>query len=147
MGRFPLLATDARPARVDSNGSNQIGIAERKVVTVAVATATDALQRAMIGDGNGNGVGLRAGTFSTNFDPVWVTTLRNCAFATDVIVNGTIKLRSDNSLTADLVVAGPGTAGGTIHVTGFWQAPGPVGNFKITGKLGGKNLAVLVPEA
>jgi hypothetical protein len=50
-------------------------------------------------------------------------------------------------LAADLVIAGPGTAGGTIHVVGYWEAPGPVGNFKITGKLGGKNVAVLVPEA
>jgi hypothetical protein len=41
VGRFPLLARDARAARENSNGSNQIGVAERKVVTVAVATVTD----------------------------------------------------------------------------------------------------------
>jgi hypothetical protein len=35
VGRFPLLAKDARPAEVDSIGANQIGLAERKVVTVA----------------------------------------------------------------------------------------------------------------
>jgi pimeloyl-ACP methyl ester carboxylesterase len=145
VGRFPLLARDARPAEVNSRGSNQIGVAERKVVTVAVATAVDALQRSQLGDGYG--VGLRAGTFQTNFDPVWTTTLTDCAFATDVIVNGVITLESDNSLVADLVVAGSGTAGGTIHVTGFWEAPGPVRNFKITGTIGGKKVAVLVPEA
>ena len=148
VGRFPLLARDARPAQVNPNGSNQIGVAERKVVTVAVATATDALQRIMIGDGNGFGVGLRDGTFQTIFgESSFTTTLTDCAFAADVIVSGTFTLESDNSLVADLVITGPGTAGGTIHVAGFWEAPAPVGNFKVTGKLGGKKVAVLVPEA
>jgi hypothetical protein len=139
------LARDARPAYLDPRRSTQIGVAERKVVTVAVATATDALQRSLFG--GGIGVGLRAGTFQTNYDPTWSTTLTGCAFATDVIVSGTITLESDNSMVADLVVAGPGTAGGTLHISGFWEAPGPVGNFKVTGKLGGKQVAVLVPEA
>ena len=148
VGRFPLLAKDAYPADVNPNGSNQIGVAERKVVTVAVATATDALQRIMIGDGNGIGVGLRDGTFQTIFrESSFTTTLTGCAFAADVIVSGTFKLESDNSLVANLVITGPGTAGGTLHVAGFWEAPGPVGNFKVTGKLGGKKVAVLVPEA
>src|SRR2546426_3564941 len=39
--------------------NNQIGAAERKVVTVAVATAIDALKRSTIG--SGSGAGLRAG--------------------------------------------------------------------------------------
>jgi hypothetical protein len=56
-------------------------------------------------------------------------------------------LDSGNSLVADLVVTGPGTAGGTIHVVGSWEAQGPVGNFKVTGRLGGKRVAVLVPDA
>ena len=45
---------------------NQVGESERKVVTVAVATATDALQPSTIG--SGNGVGLRAGTFESTVD-------------------------------------------------------------------------------
>jgi len=48
---------------------------------------------------------------------------------------------------ADLVVTGAGTAGGTLHIAGFWNIPGPVGYFKVTGALGGKQVAVLVPEA
>ena len=42
VGRFPILARYARPAIADSSGTNRIGEAERKVVRVAVATATDA---------------------------------------------------------------------------------------------------------
>jgi hypothetical protein len=34
-----------------------------------------------------------------------------------------------------------------LHIEGFWQAVGPIGAFKVSGTLGGKNVAVLVPEA
>jgi pimeloyl-ACP methyl ester carboxylesterase len=147
VGRFPLVAADASPAEVDPDGTNEIGEAERKVVTVAVATAVDALKRTTIG--SGSGVGLRAGTFQTSFDDFGnqTTTLTNCAFASDVTVNGTLVWGADLSFVADLTVSGSGTAGGALHVEGTWQAPGPAGNFKISGALGGKQVAVLVPEA
>jgi pimeloyl-ACP methyl ester carboxylesterase len=147
LGRFPLQAADARPAKIDHDGNNQIRDDERRVVTVAVATALDALKRTSIGDGTG--AGLRAGTFESSFDDngSQTTTLTNCAFAKDVTVNGTVVWRSDLSLTADLTVSGAGTEGGVLHVEGIWQASGPVGNFKISGTLGGRQVAVLVPEA
>lgn len=146
VGRFPLLVEDARPAEIDSSGNNQIGVAERKTVSVAVATAIDALQRSLIG-GSGAGVGLRGGTFATVFGASITSTLTNCSFSTDLIVNGTLTWALDNSIVADLTVSGPGTAGGSLHITGFWQNPGPVGKFSVTGTLGGKQVAVLVPEA
>lgn len=146
VGRFPVHARYARPAPADSSGTNRIGEAERKVVSVAVATATDSLQRFNIG--SGAGVGLRGGTYSSSGTfPVFNITLANCAFSEDVIVNGTITWSfADNSMTADLIVSGPGTRGGTLHVSGAWEGLGPVGNFQVSGKLGGKNVAVLVPE-
>jgi pimeloyl-ACP methyl ester carboxylesterase len=143
VGRFPLLAKDARPAEVDPGGINEIGTAERRVVTVAVATATDAAQR--VGMGAGDSVGLRAGTFHADFGSTATTiTLSNCVFANDVTVNGTVVWGS--TFQADLTVSGAGTAGGTLHVEGTFGAPGPVGNFKVSGMLGGKRVAVLVPE-
>jgi pimeloyl-ACP methyl ester carboxylesterase len=158
VGRFPLFAKDARPAQVDLHGHNQIGLAERKVVTVAVAAATDAMQRSMIG--YGQGAGLRGGSFSTDFGNfwglnTWTTSLSDSAFAKDVTVTGTVTwevevtgiINSYGPFAADLTVNGAGTAGGSLHVEGTWQAPGPVGNFKVRGKLGGKQVAVLVPEA
>jgi len=148
VGRFPLSAKDARPAQVDPNGTNQIGVSERKTVTVSVAAAIDALQRSLINAGDG--VGLRSGRFHTDyFGPTTITatTLTNCAFTTDVIVNGTIDWGYDGSITADLTISGPGTAGGSLHVTGFFENPGPVGNYSVTGTLGGKQVAALVPEA
>jgi hypothetical protein len=146
VGRFPFFAQYACPAAADPDGSNKIGAAERKVVTVAVATAADALQRSIIG--SGDGVGLRAGTFHTEYgDTTWTTTLSNCAFAKDVTVNGTVTWEVFGAFKADLTVSGAGTAGGNLHVEGTWIAPGPVGNFQVTGTLGGRNVAVLVPEA
>jgi pimeloyl-ACP methyl ester carboxylesterase len=147
LGRFPLRAADARPAEIDPEGHNEIGEHERKVVTVALETAVDALKRSSIG--NGAGVGLRTGTFESTFDADenQITTLAKCAFAKDVLVNGTVVWRADLSLVANLTVSGAGTAGGSLHVEGTWQAPGPVGKFKISGTLGGRQLAVLVPEA
>lgn len=147
MGRFPLFARDARAAEIDPSGKNQIDLAERGVVTVAVATVTDALKRASIG--SGNGVGLRAGTFQSTVDANGnqTTVLTNCAFAKDVTVSGSVRWGADKSFAADLTVSGSGTAGGNLHVEGTWEAPGPVGNFRVSGMLGGDAVAVVVPEA
>jgi pimeloyl-ACP methyl ester carboxylesterase len=147
LGRFPLVGEDARPAEIDPAGGNQVGPQERKVVTVAVATAIDALKRTTVG--SGNGVGLRAGTFQSSIDGNGnqTTSLTDCVFANDVTVNGTVLWGADKSFVADLTVSGMGTAGGTLHVEGTWEAPGPVGNFKISGTLDGLRVAVLVPEA
>jgi pimeloyl-ACP methyl ester carboxylesterase len=152
VGRFPLIAADAKPAAVDPSGNNQIGEHERKVVSIAVATAIDALKRSAVGigiGGSGNGVGLRAGTFQTGFDANGnqITSLTDCIFAKDVTVNGTLIWNTDRSFVADVTVSGPGSAGGTLHVEGFFEAPGPVGAFKVSGMLGGRRVAVLVPEA
>ena len=145
VGRFPLIATDARPA--EAAGTNEAGAEERKVVTVAVATITDALKRSTIG--SGSGVGLRAGTFQSSFDSNGnqTTILTNCSFSTDVSVNGTVLWATDRSVVADVMVSGTGTAAGTLHLEGSFEAPGPVGFFKISGKIGGRLVAVLVPEA
>jgi TAP-like protein len=53
LGRFPLIATNALPAEIDPAGANQVDPPERRVVTVAVTTATDALKRSTIGSGSG----------------------------------------------------------------------------------------------
>jgi pimeloyl-ACP methyl ester carboxylesterase len=147
VGRFPLVAAQARPADVNPGGGNQIGEVERKVVTVAVAAAIDALKRSTIG--NGAGVGLRGGSFQSSVDDNGnqVITLNNCSFARDVNVSGTIMWGTDLSLTADLTVAGTGGVSGDLHVEGTWEAPGAVGRFTISGSLGGRRVAVLVPEA
>jgi hypothetical protein len=157
VGRSPLLATEARPADVDVGGGNEIGIEERKVAAVAVAAMTDALQRGLVG-GARYGAGLRGGSFAVLWGPQLTLNLFNCAFTTDVRVSGLVTwahadifgsggfLPAYRPLTADLVVSGTGTAGGTLHVAGSWLSNDPDGHFSVTGALGGKQVAVLVPE-
>jgi hypothetical protein len=45
----------------------------------------------------------------------------------------TVTWEFSGSLQGDLTVSGPGTAGGTLHVEGAWEQPGPVGKFKVSG--------------
>jgi hypothetical protein len=146
VGRFPVVASGARPADIDPAGHNQVGVGERKAVTVAVAAAVDALQRSTIGSGSDHC--LRSGLFTTTFTQSrWTSTLTNCSFTTDVSVTGTVVWGADRRFTADIMLSGSGTARGTIHVDGTWQAPGPVGNFHVSGRLGRMDVALLVPEA
>ena len=156
VGRFPLLATEARPADVIAGGGNQIGPEERKVAAVAVAAITDALQRGLVG-GSRYGAGLRGGSFAVLWGPQVTLTLFNCAYTADVWVSGLVTwahadifgdggfIPAYRPLTADLVVSGPGTVGGTLHVAGSWLSNDPGGYFSVTGALGGKQVAVFVP--
>lgn len=144
VGRFPSVAADASPAMADPAGGNEASAGELKIVSVSVATVIDTLQRSIIG--SGSSVCLRGGNFQTNYDTSWTTTLTDCAFSRDVIVNGTVVWGGDNSLTGDLTVSGSGTKGGSLHISGFWLVPGPTSNLLITGTLGGKSVAALVPN-
>lgn len=143
--RFPLLANDARPAEINPAGPNEIGLSERKVVTVAVGAALDAWRRILMGSA-GQGKGLRGGSFSLDSSTSTLT-LDDYAFARDVIVNGTAVWADDKSFSAVLTVEGSGTAGGTLSVEGSWIASGPVGKFRVSGTLGGKQVAILLPES
>jgi len=145
-GKGDLVGLAIDPAAVDPGGDNQIGVPERRVVTVSVAAATDALYRAWYWGATDDHC-LRGGTFHVDAGDQTVATLTDCSFAKDVVVNGTVTWGSDESVVADLTVSGPGTAGGTLHVAGTFLAPGPVGDFHVSGQLGGSNVAVLVPEA
>lgn len=146
LGTFPLFARNARPAEVDPGGHNEADALERQVVTVAVLTMLDALKRTTIG--GGNGAGLRGGSFRSTFDGSnQTTTFNSCEFARDVSIDGTATWGVDRSIVADLVVNGSGTSGGSLHVTGSFEAPSRVGFFKVSGTLGGQLVNVLVPEA
>jgi hypothetical protein len=117
-----------------------------KVVSVAVATMKDALQRTTLG--STSGVGLRGGTFQDTVGTTsQVITLDGCLFTEDVSVSGTITYGFDTSVSANLSVTLSGGTTGTLNVTGAFLKPGPVGNFSVTGSIGGRQIAALVPEA
>lgn len=151
VGRFPLYARDARPLQVDPAGNNHVDVGGRRVAGVAVATALDAVRRAAITRGATAGsTGLRGGSFSVSYPSSgdWVFTLAGCRLAGDVIVSGTATWFADNSVAADLAVTGPDGLAGTLHVSGAYFVSGAApGNFHISGQLGGKTLALLLPEA
>jgi hypothetical protein len=144
VGRFPLLASDALPA--EPAPGNHGSPADLQVVSVAVATMKDALQRTTLG--STSGVGLRGGTF---LDTVGATsqviTLNSCLFTQDVSVSGTITYGFDTSVSASLSVTLSGGTTGTLNVTGAFLKPGPVGYFSVTGSRGHRRIAALVPEA
>ena len=146
VGRFPRTADAARAADPQAGGGNQADEAARKVASVAVATAIDAIQRSAIG--YGSGVGLRGGSFQTDYgnDGTWTTTLANARFANDVQVSGTVIWAGDYSVAADLVVTGPGKNSGTLHIAGAFLAGAVADNFVVTGVLGNRKVAVVVPE-
>lgn len=144
VGRFPLFAVDALPATPSSG--NQGTVHDLKVVSVAVATMRDALQRTTLG--STGGVGLRGGTWTDAIGATsQVITLNGCLFTEDVTVSGTITYGFDTSVSASLSVTLSDGTMGTLNVTGSFLQPGPVGNFFVTGSIGGRQIAALVPEA
>ena len=143
VGRFPLFAIDALPAT--SAPGNQGTIHDLKVATVAVATMRDALQRTRLG--STGGVGLRGGTWTDTVGATsQVITLSGCQFSEDVSISGTITYGFDTSVSATLSVTRSGEALGTLNVTGTFLHTGPVENFFVTGSIGGRQIAALVPE-
>jgi pimeloyl-ACP methyl ester carboxylesterase len=144
VGRFPLFAVDALPATPAAG--NHGTVHDLKVISVAVATIRDALQRTTLG--SVGGVGLRGGTWTNTVGATsQVITLSGCQFTEDVSISGTITYGFDTSVSASLSVTRSGEASGTLNVTGFFLHTGPVGNFSVTGSLGGRRIAALVPEA
>lgn len=144
VGRFPLFAVDALPAAPVSG--NYGTVLDLKVVSVAVGTMKDALQRTTLG--STAGVGLRGGTWTDTLGATsQVITLSGCMFSEDVSISGTITYGVDTSVSAILSVTRSGETLGTLNVTGFFLHTGPVGNFLVTGRIGGRQIAALVPEA
>jgi hypothetical protein len=93
-------------------------------------------------------VGLRGGIWTNTVGATsQVITLSGCLFSEDVSISGTITYGFDTSVSAILSVTRSGEAVGTLNVTGAFLHTGPVGNFFVTGSIGGRQIAALVPEA
>jgi hypothetical protein len=125
-------------------------VAERRVAAVAGAAVRDALARGQLafsGPGELRSRGLRGGRvlfeFKGGHGNTWVIRLRNVRFAEDVTLTGVIRWAGP-AVRAELVVGGPGTAGGrlTIETANYLGAK----YFHITGALGGGTVAVRVAQ-
>jgi pimeloyl-ACP methyl ester carboxylesterase len=146
VGRFPLRAAGARPA--ERRPGDQSTNTDRKVGAVAAAAVTDAFRRTFLGSPPGPGAGLRGGTFSSDLGESGITdTLKGVRFASDVAVSGVADYAlEDESIDAAITVHGPAGEGGTLHLTGVWFAGRHQATvLELTGKLGGRALALRVP--
>jgi pimeloyl-ACP methyl ester carboxylesterase len=142
---FPKLAPASVPA--DPSAGNRANGAALRVAHVAADTALDALKRSFL-TSSGGGPGLRGGTFHTDYDFTWTTTLNGARWTDDVAVNGTQHWSFDSgALDADLQVDGPGNRDGTLRLEGGWLIPGAPGTVTITGTLGRQHVAATVPTA
>jgi pimeloyl-ACP methyl ester carboxylesterase len=151
VGRFPQTAADSPPATASSGGGSATE-SDLRVTRVAVDTAVDALKRSMSGSGERDGVGLRGGTFHTEYGtPAWTTTLKGARYARDVAIDGTIHWTpngpAEGALEAELTIDGPGQHDGTVQVTGAWLAQGSAKPLSIEGTLGGRTVKATVPSA
>jgi pimeloyl-ACP methyl ester carboxylesterase len=148
VGRFPLIAADARQA--EGAGGDHSTRLDRKVATVAAAAVTDSFRRTFLLFPPTPGVGLRGGAFGYVEDPGLpglVGTLTDARFAGDVAVSGDARyLFNTQSIDATITVDGPGGEDGTLHVSGVWfPTPGDATVLEVTGTLAGRSIAVRVP--
>jgi hypothetical protein len=141
---FPRRASQSPAAKpVAGNHAKRGGL---RMARVAVDAALDALKRSFLSS-SGDGPGLRGGTFHTDYDESWTTTLTGARWTQDVVVSGTMHRSFDGGpLDADLHVDGPGRHDGTLHLHGGWLIPGAPRTITITGTLGGGRLAATTPS-
>lgn len=151
-GDFPLNVSNAREATINAGaGTDQSRQLERKQATVAVATALDALKRfTMAGSANPySSTGLRGGKVSgaANSQGAIAMNLSNARFVQDVDVTGNVSWDPATfALAGTLVLATTGGSPiGTVDVSGTWRKPGQ-GALRVSGKLNGRIVALLVPS-
>ena len=147
VGRFPVTADGAVPARVDPSGINQADLPDRKIAGVASSTVLDAVMRADRMGGNGTGRGLRGGSYTVTTDQATNTTtidLQAVHFSTDVTVSGqATRNLATNTVDAQLTVTAV-RGNGSLSFHGVLYVPTePDGQLR--GTIGGRSVALLVP--
>jgi hypothetical protein len=144
VGRFPVVAKDARPADPDRSGDHSTKT-DRRVAAVVAATFTDSFRRGAYMTGE-DGPGLRGGTFDVEFsDSQANLDLAAARYARDVTVTGHGSVPFDTAaIDAQLSVDGPGAEDGSLHLTGVWLSPDAT-TLHIQGTLGGRTVSLSVP--
>jgi len=159
VGRFPVRAADAIPARTDPTGIDQADQQDRKIASVAGSTILDAFMRAqrmnlMTGT---TGRGLRGGSYTVTPSPTTTTIDFNTVrFTNDVTVTGhATRDLATNTIDAQVTVvqandqsgsqqAHGSQRQGTLTFHGILYTPSkPDG--QIRGTIDGHQVALLVP--
>jgi hypothetical protein len=141
VGRFVRRAAEADAPPADRG--DRSCVLDRRVAAMAWAAAYDAIQRSSRMSGEGSGVGLRGGTFTTDFNAFTYDRVR---FASDVAVSGSGHVDWDSGeVTLDLTIDGPGREDGSLHIEG--KAFPHTESLRARGAIGGRRVAVLLPTA
>jgi hypothetical protein len=145
-GEFFRSVADAPPAEQLTGDRSRKR--QRRLATVVSATVQDALRQTFSRlDEDGNGNGLRGGTFADAFDEdtgIETLTLHGTRFSDDVAVDGTVQVAEDGALTATLTV--DAADGGDVRLSGrWWTGDDPAGPIRVDGVLGGRSITVVTP--
>jgi pimeloyl-ACP methyl ester carboxylesterase len=148
VGRFPVEADDAVPARVDPSGINRANQQDRRVASVAWSAVLDAFMRAQRMPGmNGNGRGLRGGSYTVTSSQTTTTIdYQAVRFSSDVTVTGhATRDLLTNTIDAQVTVQQTeDQSGGTLSFHGVLYVPSkPDG--QVRGTIDGRQVALLVP--
>jgi len=150
VGRFPVHADQAIPARIDPTGINQGDEQDRQVASVAWSTVLDAVMRAekepprMTGT---SGRGLRGGTYTVTKSSTTTTIdYQAVRFSNDVTVTGhATRDLASNTIDAQVTVEQTeDQSQGTLSFRGVLYTPSkPDG--QVRGTIDGRQVALLVP--
>jgi pimeloyl-ACP methyl ester carboxylesterase len=155
VGRFPVEADDAVPARTDPTGTNRADKLDRQVASVAASTVIDAFMHAQRMTG-ASGRGLRGGSYTVAKSPTATTIDLNASrFSDDVAVTGrATRDLATNAIDAQVTVdQANGESGsrqrqghdrhGTLSFHGVLYTPSkPDG--QLQGTIAGRQVALLV---
>jgi pimeloyl-ACP methyl ester carboxylesterase len=150
IGRFPLRARGAHPAKRRPAGADHSRRIDRRVAAVAWLTVQDALRlNGIVPKETVRGVGLRGGRFVGVFHPesvVVTVDLKGARFTRDVAIDGRARLdfAHGSVVGARVRVDGPAGADGRLRLSGNWFNP-DARVIRIRGRLGGRRVAAVVP--
>src|SRR4029077_11304312 len=143
VGRFPVRAADAVPARVDPGARDNSTATDRRIATVAWGAAYDALQQGFVGPPEGKAFGLRGGHYRYRFgDTRDKVVLDGVRFASDVAVTGHTGYEYATGVTKTLLdVSVGGRQIGRLQITG--QLFPHLESLKVRGRLNAHRVALL----
>lgn len=143
---FAMTTKELQAAEALEN--NEATQADLQVVTAAALSIGDVLTRWWV-NYDGDGLGLRGGTFSYAFDEssdevFYHFEVRGLGWTEDVSVTGVVDWNTDNGeISARLLVQGEGTEPGVLTLT--WSDREPEADATVTGRMGGRVVHATMP--
>lgn len=132
---FPARLAAVRPAwRRAGDASTE---ADRRLGAAAAATVADVIARWWL-NYDGDGVGLRGGTWSYDGDDPVAFTLRDVELVAGARVSGSVRWSRRGPVLARLAVAAGGRAQATLLLR--WSLQEPLGRAQLEGNVGGRRL-------